>query len=63
MIDERNKQKVIELEEEMKQMHSLNKTCGLENVELPRELMLPESLKKKAGIHEDESNEESDSVH
>ena len=49
-------EKAIELEEEIRQRNFVPEIFRLENVELPRGLDLPETLKKKAGDNENESN-------
>ena len=56
-IDERSVRKVIDLEEEMKHRGSLPQAGQLENIEFPRELKLPEAVKKDDDTPENEANE------
>jgi len=56
-IDEKSERKVVDLEEEMRLRGTLPKEGQLENIEFPRGLKLPESIKKDDDTPENKANE------
>ena len=61
-IDERNERNVIDLEEEMRQRGYIPNAGQLENIEFPRGLKLPESIKRAMDERENNANQGSDST-